>query len=148
MVGQKHSWSMISEASWRSGRYQCDFVSFLPIYRSDREFNSSVRVNSSDRPVVFSDCVFRCMQNLLIAVSPRGFFTALDTKEFRWGASGVLSVSPRQVPFKYRSRYNLSFCLLQNFICYSANLSDLLWYSENLLPSIYAFTVQMSWSHF
>lgn len=82
MVGQKHSWSMISEASWRSNAINVIFVKFLPIYRSDREVKASVRGNSfSARLVLMS--VFRCMQNLLIAVSPRGFFTALDTKEFR-----------------------------------------------------------------
>lgn len=42
--------------------------------------------------------MFRCIQNSLIAVSPRGFFTALDTKEFR----EVLRASFRQLVRKCR----------------------------------------------
>lgn len=34
MVGQKHSWSAILEASWRSDGYQCDFRGFVPSCRS------------------------------------------------------------------------------------------------------------------
>lgn len=83
MVGQKHSWSMISEASWRLNAINVIFVKFLPIYRSDREVKASVRENLFSARFVVLVSVFRCMQNLLIAVSPRGFFTALDTKEFR-----------------------------------------------------------------
>lgn len=68
------------------------FVKFLPIYRSDREVKAGVRENLFSARFIVLVSVFRCMQNLLIAVSPRGFFTALDTKEFR----EVLRASFRQ----------------------------------------------------
>ena len=65
-------------------RYQCDFREFLadlPV-RSWSQAQSCATNLFGVRFVVLVS-VFRCIRNSLIAVSPRGFFTALDTKEFR-----------------------------------------------------------------